>query len=59
MGMARLARVERAPVLRESGSRQALQQVLAAATPLLHALRKGAAGRGLLRWAVDVDPVSI
>ena len=59
MGMARLARVERAHLLLESASRPALHEALTVATPLLHALRRSDAGRGLQRWAIDVDPLSI
>ena len=44
-------------MLVESASRPALQRLLAAWTPPLHALR--AAHRGVLRWAVDVDPLAI
>ena len=55
----RVAGVERAQMLLESPSRPALQAFLAAWQPLLHALRRQPAGRGLLRWAIDVDPVSL
>ena len=55
--VSRVADVERVQMLVESRSRAALQQLLAEAMPRLHALR--AAHRGLLRWAVDVDPLSI
>jgi primosomal protein N' (replication factor Y) len=53
----RLAGAERVQLLLESQSRPALQRVLAAWLPQLHALR--ARHRGLLRYAVDVDPVAI
>jgi primosomal protein N' (replication factor Y) (superfamily II helicase) len=53
----RVANVERSQMLLESASRAALQRVLAAWLPELQALRK--AHRGVLRWAVDVDPLAI
>jgi primosomal protein N' (replication factor Y) len=43
-------------LLVESASRPALQQWLAGWLPQLHALRP--AHKGLLRWAIDVDPLS-
>jgi primosomal protein N' (replication factor Y) len=55
----RVANVERAQMLVESPSRVALQNFLAAWHDILHATRQGDAGRGLLRWAVDVDPLAI
>jgi primosomal protein N' (replication factor Y) len=55
MTVQRVANVERAQLLVESGSRPALQAFLAAWQPLLHTLRV----RGLIRWAVDVDPLAI
>jgi primosomal protein N' (replication factor Y) len=55
MAMQRIANVERAQLLVESPSRPALQRFLQAWQPTLHALREP----GLLRWAVDVDPLSI
>lgn len=55
MGVQRVANVERAQLLVESTSRPALQAFLAAWQPRLHALRP----RGLIRWAVDVDPLVI
>jgi len=55
--VARVADVERMQMLLESSSRAALQRVLSAWTPLLHALR--AEHKGVLRWAVDVDPLGI
>ncbi|TWO64884.1 primosomal protein N' [Caenimonas sedimenti] len=51
----RVADVERAQMLLESESRPALQTFLDAWQPLLHSLRP----RGLIRWAVDVDPLAI
>jgi primosomal protein N' (replication factor Y) len=55
MGVQRVANVERAQLLLESGSRPALQAFLAAWQPVLQGLRL----RGLIRWAVDVDPLVI
>jgi primosomal protein N' (replication factor Y) len=59
MDMQRVANVERAQMLVESPSRAALQQFLAAWQGELHATRKGPTGKGLLRWAIDVDPLAI
>ena len=55
--MSRVAGIERIQMLVESNSRPALQRLLAAWLPAMHGLR--AAHRGLLRWAVDVDPLAI
>lgn len=55
MTVQRVANVERAQLLLESGSRPALQAFLAGWQPVLHSLRP----RGLIRWAVDVDPLVI
>ncbi|MDZ5460509.1 primosomal protein N' [Azohydromonas lata] len=55
--VARVADVERMQMLVESPSRAALQRLLAQWLPKLHALR--AAHKGLIRWAVDVDPLGI
>ncbi|MGI9133883.1 MAG: replication restart helicase PriA [Rhodoferax sp.] len=59
MGIQRVANVERAQLLVESHSRGALQRFLAAWQPLLHTTRQGPAGKGLIRWAIDVDPLAI
>ncbi|MFO1193854.1 MAG: primosomal protein N' [Rhodoferax sp.] len=59
MGMQRVANVERAQMLLESPSRPALQTFLAHWHAVLHATRQTPAGRGLLRWALDVDPLAI
>lgn len=59
LAVQRVANVERAQMLLESHSRPALQHVLAACQPLLHRLRADPAHRGLLRWAVDVDPLAV
>ncbi|MCA3250866.1 MAG: primosomal protein N' [Rubrivivax sp.] len=55
--VSRVADVERVQMLLESRSRVALRALLSAWLPGLHALR--ARHRGVLRWAVDVDPVAI
>ncbi len=55
----RVANVERAQMLVESASRAALQQFLAAWQPVLHATRRGGGVEGVLRWAIDVDPLSV
>ena len=51
----RVANVERAQMLVESASRAALQRFLAGWQPVLRATRE----TGLIRWAVDVDPLAI
>ncbi|RMX05844.1 primosomal protein N' [Corticibacter populi] len=58
LGVQRVANAERAQMLLESPSRGALQAFLQALQPLLQAARSEA-GRGLLRWLVDVDPLQI
>jgi primosomal protein N' (replication factor Y) len=55
MSIQRVANVERAQMLVESASRSALQRFLAAWQPVLQATRE----KGLIRWAVDVDPLAI
>ncbi|MDB5874087.1 MAG: priA [Ramlibacter sp.] len=55
MSVQRVANVERAQLLVESASRGALQRFLAAWQPVLQATRE----KGLIRWAVDVDPLVI
>ena len=57
MSIQRVANIERAQLLVESASRPALQRFLADWSPRLHALRP--AHKGLVRWAVDVDPLAI
>jgi primosomal protein N' (replication factor Y) len=61
LGVARVADVERMQMLVESASRTALQRLLALWLPALHELRRGAkvADQRILRWAVDVDPLTI
>jgi primosomal protein N' (replication factor Y) len=59
--VARVADIERMQMVVESPSRQALQSMLHAWLPLLHALRneRKRPEQRLLRWAVDVDPSTI
>ena len=59
MTIQRVANVERAQMLVESPSRAALQKFLAAWHDVLHATRAEPACKGLIRWAVDVDPQAI
>ena len=59
MAMQRVANVERAQMLVESPSRNALQSFLAAWQEVLHASRSDPASKGLIRWAIDVDPLAI
>jgi primosomal protein N' (replication factor Y) len=59
MGIQRVANIERSQMLVESPSRAALQQFLTAWQTVLHATRQGPEGKGLIRWAVDVDPLAI
>ncbi|HZV92058.1 MAG TPA: primosomal protein N', partial [Caldimonas sp.] len=54
--VARVADVERMQMLVESTSRPALQAMLQAWMPSLHSLR---VERRVLRWAIDVDPLTI
>jgi primosomal protein N' (replication factor Y) len=55
----RVANVERAQMLLESPSRPALQHVLAQLPPHLAQARSLPEAKGLIRWAVDVDPLGI
>jgi primosomal protein N' (replication factor Y) len=55
----RVANVERAQMLVESPSRPSLQAFLSAWHPILHALKALPVHRGILRWAIDVDPLLI
>lgn len=57
MSVARVANVERMQMLVESASRAALQRLLWQWMPELHAFKRE--HKGLLRWAVDVDPLAI
>ena len=59
MSIQRVANVERAQMLVESPSRAALQKFLSAWHAVLHATRADPACKGLIRWAVDVDPLAI
>ena len=56
LAVQRVAGIERAQMLLESAHRPALQRVLAACAPLLQALRATPEHRGIVRWAIDVDP---
>jgi primosomal protein N' (replication factor Y) len=59
MSMQRVANVERAQMLIESPSRMALQRFLAAWQAVLHATKRQPESQGLIRWAIDVDPLAI
>ncbi|RFO94944.1 primosomal protein N' [Rhodoferax lacus] len=59
MSIQRVANVERAQMLVESPSRAALQKFLAAWHDVLHGTRAAPECKGLIRWAVDVDPLAI
>ena len=55
--LSKLADVERMQMLLESPSRSVLQRMLAGWLPQLQGLRSQ--HKGLLRWAVDIDPLAI
>ncbi|TXI73778.1 MAG: primosomal protein N' [Limnohabitans sp.] len=55
----RVANVERAQMLVESDSRAALQQFLGAWGDVLAQCRERPECKGIIRWAVDVDPLGI
>jgi primosomal protein N' (replication factor Y) (superfamily II helicase) len=59
MAIQRVANVERAQMLLESPSRPALQAFLNAWQDVLHTTRSHPATKGVIRWAIDVDPLSI
>ncbi len=59
MSIQRVANIERAQMLIESPSRAALQRFLSAWQDTLHASRTQPECKGLLRWAIDVDPLLI
>ncbi|MDO9403187.1 MAG: primosomal protein N' [Polaromonas sp.] len=59
MTIQRVANVERAQMLVESTSRVALQRFLAEWQAVLFETRREAAFKSLIRWAIDVDPISI
>jgi primosomal protein N' (replication factor Y) len=54
-----VANIERAQMLVESQSRQALQRFLATWQAVLRATRSQPEAKGLVRWAIDVDPLGI
>ena len=55
--VAKVAGFERRQMLIECASRVTLQRLLALFTPELPGLRN--AHRGIVRWAIDVDPLGI
>jgi primosomal protein N' (replication factor Y) len=59
MSIQRVANIERAQMLIESSSRTALQRFLTAWQAVLHSTRTAPECKGLMRWAVDVDPLLI
>jgi primosomal protein N' (replication factor Y) len=59
MTIQRVANIERAQMLLESSSRPALQRFLAAWQPLLRETRSLPEHKGVVRWAVDVDPLAV
>ena len=59
MTIQRIANIERAQMLIESPSRAALQRFLTAWHEVLHATRQQPESKGMIRWAVDVDPLAI
>jgi primosomal protein N' (replication factor Y) len=59
MAIQRVADIERAQMLIECPSRATLQQFLTAWQSVLHATRSQPECKGLIRWAIDVDPLLI
>ena len=59
MSIQRVANIERAQMLVECPSRAYLQRFLTAWHAVLHATRQSPQGKGVIRWAVDVDPLAI
>ena len=59
MAVQRVANIERAQMLIESPSRAALQQFLAGWQSVLQSCRSQPECKGLIRWAIDVDPLAI
>ena len=59
MSIQRIANIERAQMLVESPSRTALQKFLTAWQSVLHASRTAPQCKGVIRWAIDVDPLAI
>ncbi len=55
----RVANVERPQLLVESESRAALQRFLSAWQPVLLQCRSVPDAKGLIRYAIDVDPLSL
>ncbi len=55
----RVANIERAQMLIESNSRAALQRVLSDTRPNIHDLNPSKGPERVIRWAIDVDPLSI
>jgi primosomal protein N' (replication factor Y) len=55
MAIQRVANIERAQMLIEAAARPALQAFLASWRPALHEIRE----KGIVRWAIDVDPLAI
>lgn len=53
--MQRIANIERGQMMIESVSRKALQTFLAYWRPIMHSTHE----KGLIRWAIDIDPQSI
>ena len=61
LNVARVADVERVQMLVEAASRRSLQDLLALWLPALHGLRADLKGpqQRILRWVIDVDPLTI
>lgn len=59
MTIQRVANIERTQMLVESPSRAALQRFLGAWHDSLHACARQPDCKGLIRWAIDVDPLLI
>ncbi len=59
MSIQRVANIERAQMLVESLSRAHLQRFLSDWQTVLHTTRQTPVGKGLIRWAIDVDPLAI
>ncbi|GAA6141324.1 primosomal protein N' [Hydrogenophaga sp. 5NK40-0174] len=59
LNIQRVANIERAQMLVESDSRLALQRFLARWRPTLLTARHSPQGKGVIRFAIDVDPLSV
>jgi primosomal protein N' (replication factor Y) len=59
MAMQRVANIERAQMVVESPSRAALQKFMAGWQSVLQFTRAQPECKGLVRWAIDVDPLAI